>query len=279
MTVGILYLGGFRESADPLLHLVPTARVSSVSDLYRKALQGADRWILRTKRLTIGEYCAIADAVAGCGAELVNSELSYAIVSSLRPVQKALSSFSPPMVAGRRELSTADFLSVVADRGLQAPLFVRSEVESAAKYAGFEACVVSELSANGLEAPLRALQEHVAGFNEVAFKELWRVKKLGQSDYDLEYRTFGYRGKLVSVDQPRADVLPRLWPWHFDFLNSAYEALAELGADGLHVLDLAIRDPDRKPYIVEWKDFSSSSLKNPAKSLQSAIDGIARSGN
>lgn len=274
MTVGVLYLGRFKEGEESQSSDWPSVRVGALGELRAEVLQPADRWVLRAKRLSLSEYCAVWDAVQTVGGELVGSPLSYAVVSSLRAVQDALAPFSPPMVAGRGDQSPEDFAVMATDAGLKPPLFLRSEVESAAKHVGFDGCVVSTLSSADVETPLEALRQHVSGFSEIAMKEIWQIKKLGATDFDLEYRTVGFRGKLVAIDLPRGNLLPLLEPWHLDFLNRAYAAMARLGADGLHVLDMAIRDSNRKPYVVEWKDFSSSSFKNPGASLRAAIDAV-----
>ncbi len=275
MTVGVLYIDRFSEGEESLSGEWPSIRLESPTALTRASLAGAGRWILRSRRLSLEDYCSVSNAVRSCGSELVNTALSFGLISSLRAVHVALSDFGPPMIAGRAHQSPQDFISMANVAGLKTPLFIRSEIESAAKYVGFDGCVVSSLTEEEVEAPIRALRQHVGGFNEIALKEIWEIKKLGRTDIALEYRTVGYRGELVAVDLPRGNLIPRLEPVHIQFLNRAYAALAKMGADGVHVLDLAIRDSDRKPYIVEWKDLSSSSLRNAEGSLAAIIEAIS----
>lgn len=279
MRIGVLYIGDFKAGEESLLQGWTSVRAGSVEELSPDLLRVADRWVLRARRLSLGEFCKILASVQDSGGSLASSELSYAMISSLRTLRVALAEFGPRMVVCRGDESPEKVCRAAEEAQLRTPLFVRSEIESAAKYVGLEGCTVPSLSSENVAKPLQSLREYVPNHQEVALKEMWEIKRLGSTDIAMEYRTIGYRGRLVAVDFQKGNLLPRLEPWHVDFLNRAYGAVAELGCDGVHVLDIGIRAVDRIPFIVEWKDFSSSSLKNPQASIGAVIEAIAANGS
>lgn len=273
MSVGLIYVGQFKEGEE-FLGDWPWIRIQSPDSLNESALQAAEQWILRSKRLTLSGYCLIADSVQRAGARLVTSDVAYAIISSLRTVPCVLHSFIPPMVAASASEGLDELISRIVAAKLTPPLFVRSEIESAAKYVGIDGCIAPSARADDIRGPVDTLQREVAGSREIAIKESWQIKKLGTTEIGLEYRSVGYRGKLFTVDKSKRSLVPRLEPFHLKFLSEVFVALSNIGADGLHVIDVAFRASDRKMFVVEWKDASSSSFENPASTLSAIMAGI-----
>lgn len=45
-----------------------------------------------------------------------------------------------------------------------------------------------------------------------------------------------------------------------ELADAGFRSLAQIGASGDHLVDIALRRDDRRPFVVEWKDLSSGSL-------------------
>ncbi|MFD1048837.1 hypothetical protein ACFQ1S_26535 [Kibdelosporangium lantanae] len=161
--------------------------------------------------------------------------------------------------------TAAELLLAANTSGLKYPLFARSDAESAAKYVGFDGCVVPEADLAGFERVVENLRMNVRRFDEIAVKEIWPIRRAGTTA--LEYRALGYNGSLVGFDGSRNEPPSQAM---VDLAGTVFSALASVGADGTHLVDFAERDGDGVPFVVEWKDLSGGSL-NSATELFRAL--------
>lgn len=272
MTIGVLYVGDYKLDEESLiLGQVRTVRINADFEFVEKLPQDS-LWILRSRRLALPSYCRLWETVDSFGARLCTQPLSYGIISSLRAPSLALSGQIPPMIVLDSNVQAVDLMAAVQKRGLQFPVFVRSEVESAAKYVGVEGCTISDLDLAQVNVVLTNLRSHVSDFREIGVKEVWPVRLLGSTTMTMEYRAVGCAGSLIAFDHRSVGPLPAPGPYIERFAADAFARLAEIGADGLHVVDVALSNDERRPFAVEWKDLASSSLAMPKEVLPAVAD-------
>lgn len=260
MNVGMLYVGNDRVAEEKAVaNDAPTVRVESVRSAGR-VLAECDAWIVRSRRLRPEVYRDLGQAAGRYGSRLCSPPAAYSVISGLSACAVALQHWTPPTVVRSAGSSTSELMASIDERGLRYPVFLRSEIESAAKYVGIEGCVVGQRHAPDLERAVQGLRDHVPSFEEIAVKEMWPVGTHGATGSLMEYRALGYRGSLVGFDQRSGDDLPAPDRSLEDLADAVFRSLARIGASGAHLVDIALRRDDGRPFVVEWKDLSSGSL-------------------
>lgn len=267
MNSGLLYIGEYkREEEVSMQGVLPTVRVESDFS-FPVDLPSSTTWIVRSRRLSLPSYSRLWGIVQDFGSRLCTEPRAYGIISSLRVPSLALADQIPPMLVVGSLTEAVEVKRQAEKRRMQYPLFIRSEVESAAKYVGIEGCTVASPDVNQIESVLGNLRSHVQNFREIAVKEIRPIRRLGKANISIEYRAVGYSGSLVEFDHVQTRELPVPDPSLRQFAIDAFTRLAEAGADGAHAVDVALSKEDQRPFVVEWKDLSSGSLAAPRKVL------------
>lgn len=218
---------------------------------------------VRSQRLTFDEYRNIYHNFETSGVNLVTTPISYEIGATFSSQYELLAEMSPGALVIKNNSSNSDILKELINSGLQFPLFLRSEVESAAKYVGVDGCIIITSDENAISLAVKNLRDNVSGFNSLIFKEVAEIEEDTASGKHLEYRAIGVSGKVVcfdfdelKCDLPSPEKMGLLY-----FANDALSALSQGGANGGLFIDVALTK-SKKPIVVECKNLLNGTISN-----------------
>lgn len=218
--------------------------------------------LFRGPRVTLELYGNLCRVMQARGFAPLTSARSFRIAEDFSLHYPMLREWSPAAIVVDASVEAEELTERLAAGPLRFPVFVRSDLESAAKYVGLEGCVVSSPDLEELRTVLNNLRNHVSGFRRIILKEMRPIRRIGGST--VECRAVGLQGQLVHLDHsgginsepgPEARGLE-------SFARKCLKALQEGGADGAVLLDVAVLEDD-VPIVVECKDFLNGSLYHP----------------
>lgn len=139
-------------------------------------------------------------------------------------------------------------------KGVHLPLFVRSNVESAAKYVGVEACMLREL--DQLHTVLLPIHKYIKTAEKIIFKEVVPLKVIAGKT--VEYRAIVINNKLVCFDYNPDCGLPDPYDLQWEpIIETAFHN----GMKGAYFLDLGVETSGRI-FVVECKNLFNGTIKN-----------------
>ena len=261
----ILYLDDYK--IDEQSHLaslgVGCARMSLTDALAEHGLDSLNTDVameVRGHRLSSVQFEQLHARAREAGLSFTTSPRAYKIGGSFALQYPLLGNLSPGAMVATAEASDAELATALCEVGLRLPLFVRSEIESAAKYVGVGGCVVTVASERGVGAAVGNLRRHVAGFRSIIFKEMAEIGVDTNSGQPLEYRAVATAGRFLLFDFDACDGLPNPISLGLQsYVETALERLAGGGADGSFFLDIAMTE--EKPIVVECKNLLNGTIK------------------
>lgn len=220
--------------------------------------QSGRRCVLRMPRSTPREYVAAYEWCDSLGLRPEGSFADYAVLSDFALHHAVLMAEFPPAFSVPREFDLARLTSRLRTE-FEGPVFVRTDQESAAKYLGFDACVIRAFDEEDVRVVLDATATAVTNFSRYQFKALVD-SECDEDGQPVEVRAIGWDGTLryglTTAIGPRYGV--------FDsFLNRCFRRLQMAGVTGPAVVDASI-SREGEPYLVELKDLSCSSIEGLA---------------
>ncbi|MGA7740281.1 MAG: hypothetical protein WCE40_00435 [Polyangia bacterium] len=265
--MNILYLDDYMFDEEALLREsgVKCAR-KPLAEVFRSTasdeLAGEAQYEVRGRRLSVEEYGRLFERCRASGVALATSPRAYEIGASFVKQYPILGAFSPRAMVASASLSDAELVGALVKEGLAPPVFVRSEIESAAKYVGADGCIAREATDKAIGVVVRNLRTHVQGFHSVIFKEMVDITTDPGCGARLEYRAISVRGHFLLFDfdesirrgLPDPDCLGLR-----SFAERAFAALTSGGADGGLFVDIAVTG--RGPIIVECKNLLNGTIR------------------
>ncbi len=263
--VAFLYIGNYKTEEEAALreYGINTVRLTqgvSPSLVAIKEIAGVPNVFLRSQRISEIEYESLFQEMLSVGVKLITSPESFSIVNDFAQHYPAIMQFSPKAMVADANSGAEKVLRMLRTEEFTFPVFVRSEIESAAKYVGVQGCTVHSLSLPEVEAVVHNLQAHVPNFRQLIIKEMVGLKQMNSKS--LEYRAICAGGKLINFDYSDFTKLPD--PALFGLDNFVEEVLASLynyHATGAMFLDVAVTVAE-VPTVVECKNFNNGSLMN-----------------
>lgn len=265
----ILYLGDYKRDEEPRFaaYGVRTARVPDPRHSTQSwaAAQCQGTAILRAERLTQGDFRLVSEQATTAGIPLATTMRGFELLTDFRLQYVALKSFSPRTEFLKTGTRAADVLEAIEHSGMSMPVFVRTELGSAAKVVGIQGCTIPEHSVAAVERVLGSVAQYLPGAEQLILKEVVDIG-LTKDGSHLEYRAIGVGGRLVAFDVPEMNnVLPD--PAEIglaEFATNCFRSLAESGSSGAAFVDVALLSDHATPVVVECKDFHFGSLANIA---------------
>lgn len=246
----IIYLNNMYEAEEEILkkHGLMTARVE-ISDL-RAMAELPDGSLFRGPKMNAEQYKEFAEKIGI--KKLFVTPSQYGIAADAISYSKCFGEYSPKTLAfdiGESEKEIAAKL-----RSVRLPLFVRSNVESAAKYVGVEACMLKSLDQLGLV--LQPIYENIKTAETIIMKEVVALKRINERT--VEYRAIVIGDQVICFDYNASCELPD--PMELQW-RSIVETASRNGMHGAYFLDLGVDESDRL-FVVECKNLLNGTIKN-----------------
>lgn len=261
-TPAVLYLANYKIEEEKVMRdagLV-TFRGYQCLEKTTQNLAHSCTLFVRGPRLDEEEYNKLWHQVTALGFDVITTPQSFCLASSFALHYPLLGELSPRAVICNNLTDEIELNQRISIEKLKFPVFVRSEIESAAKYVGIEGCIMREPTKSDIERVLGNLKQHVKGFKSIIVKELLPIAT-ERNGTRLEFRAVGARGRLISFDHDScSSSLPAPQTFGLEASASrAFGALQDGGLSGAVFLDLAIVEGGR-PIVVECKDFSHGTI-------------------
>lgn len=148
----------------------------------------------------------------------------------------------------------------VINSDLNYPLFVRSDIESAAKYVGVENCILRSPENSEIEAVIDPIYRHIQNAGSIIMKEIVSIKKFNQKN--MEYRAIVVNGVIICFDYNSCDGLP--CPESLSCATQFEDCIkiaTENGLKGAYFVDFGI-DENENIFVVECKNIINGTIKN-----------------
>ena len=267
MNVTVVYLDNYKPDEEIILRTsgIATLRVNAQDLLADQTLTLSARpapVLFRGRRMSLDAYGELYATARSGGLQPLTSPTSFGIAEDFQLHYPLLRKWSPAALVVDATAGPEVLVHSLATGVLAFPVFVRSDLESAAKYVGVGGCVLSTPSLEEASTVLNNLRQHVRGFRSIILKEMRPMRRKGGAS--VEYRAVGLRGQLLhfdysstksSLDDPYALGLDAV-------AEECFEALGDGGADGAVLVDLGVQE-NGSPVVVECKDFLSGGVRQP----------------
>lgn len=263
----MLYIDDYMRDEETLLKELGVfcARISLYDAVNGNGFEGLEKhsdYEVRSRRFTVAEYKNFYERAQKAKVSLGTSPRSFEIGGNFALQYPILGDLSPTALVADAEDSATAITRMLKEKGLKFPLFVRSELESAAKYVGVEGCTVRSASESEVTSIVHNLRSNVRGFQTLIFKEMAQICTYPPSGQAIEYRAIGMQGQFLVFDfgGNMRDELPDPGSLGLQtFAEKAFAILAQGGADGGLFLDVAMTGEG--PIVVECKNLLNGTIK------------------
>lgn len=216
--------------------------------------------VLRGQRMPVADFEGIWTTTSSIGLEAVADVQTYRFGGDPEQQAQVLRGLMPHTMFFGGDAREEELVDRLLRESPTFPLFVRSEVKSAAKFVGLEGCLINEPTTVEVERVVANLRRHVGEFRKLVLKEVFEIQK-SSGGVDLEYRAIGRRGAIVGFDWMAGDATPDPGDELREFANEVFSRVASCGVSGALVCDVAQKS-DGAGVVVECKNLSDSTLKH-----------------
>lgn len=180
--------------------------------------------------------------------------------------------YAPKVITFDIKNDVSDIANELASSDLRYPLFVRSDVESAAKYVGVDACTLKSNTVPEINKVLEPIHKYISNAAIIIMKEIISVRKIKEKT--VEYRAIVVNGKIVCFDYELSSGLP--CPESLSCAQQFEDCINIATHNGLHgayFVDFGV-DENGNIFVVECKNIINGTVKN----VDAFADGLANLG-
>ena len=181
-------------------------------------------------------------------------------IADVHEYSRCFGKYAPKVITFNIEDDISNIKNKLDTSNLQYPLFVRSDVESAAKYVGIDMCTLQSNSVSEINKVLDPIYKFIPNAGTIIMKEIIPVKKInGQT---IEYRAIVINGRIICFDYessnglPCPESLPCIQQFE-DCINVANHN----GLNGAYFVDFGV-DKNENIFVVECKNIINGTIKN-----------------
>lgn len=259
----LIYIGDYSQQEEETLKGlgVSTIRVESIAVLHSIPMQNEKQLaIVRGARLKKEEYEKMNSDLHTVNLTLINTPDLFILHGSFELYYSMVKMFSPKSIFFKKGSAVSEIQNAITKSNLSTPLFVRSEIESAAKYVGIEGCLIKSNLASEISKCVSNLDNNIKGYQSIIIKEVVKIKKTNNGK-NLEYRAIVINDKIISFDYD-AEKLPE--PSESKIADEAKNIVTNIfnnGFKGAFFMDFALTEND-DVIIVESKDILNGTIKD-----------------
>lgn len=245
----IIYLDNMYEAEEKILraHGISTMRIDSTNPPDTE-IDG--EVIFRGPKMNSAQYEHFLKK-SGLVNPLVTPE-QYKIAANAIEYSRCFGEFSPMAISFSINDSVEEIAANLKD--IKLPLFVRSDIESAVKYVGLEACIMRSI--DDLDMVLKPIHTYIKTAETIIMKEVIPIKLI--RGRPIEYRAIVIKDQLICFDYDLKSELPD--PMKLKW-KQILETASKNGMHGAYFLDLGLDTSDRL-FVVECKNLLNGTIKN-----------------
>jgi len=255
----IVYLGDYAEAERADL----AARGLAVAVWESGAVRGdrpAGPVILRGPRLSSPAYAGLCDELLRAGLMPRTTPASYNILADSGAYGAALPGMVPEKVVLNRSGEVVADLAALKHWGRA---FLRSELGSAAKTSGTEACMLSTFDETEIAARLETLWSAYPAATQVIASKVEAIRKVDGANAEGRFIVVGGSlGYLDHCELAGDDVVATFERENRARAQAAIDALSKAGVVGDYFLDIA-ETAAGSWFVVEIKPLLNGTIRNP----------------
>lgn len=220
----------------------------------------SDDYLVRGPKMKEEEYEELKSTLSSLHCSSLVSTLEYSKIGNALEYSACFAKYAPKVASFAIDCSAHDILEILANSELQYPLFVRSNVESAAKYVGVASCILSAPTIENLQAVLLPIYQYITNATSIIMKEIVPIKKINERT--IEYRAIVIDGRLICFDYDPSSGLPS--PYSTDYFEQFSDCVAIATSNGLtgaYFVDFGV-DINNNIFVVECKNLINGTIKN-----------------
>lgn len=256
----VIYLNDYYEKEETIIkaHGIPCARVNYPFEGSIAEIQGTP--IFRGPKMKVAAYSKFIQDLEKMGYSALVSLDDFVKISDAIEYTRCFGKYAPKVITFNIKEDIVKIANLLIESDLKCPLFVRSDIESAAKYVGVDACTLQSADVNEIKAVLEPIHKFIANAGTIIMKEIVSVKKINGKT--IEYRAIVVNEKIICFDYDSSSDLPRpeslSCAWQFeDCINIA----SKNGLQGAYFVDFGV-DENENVFVVECKNIINGTIKN-----------------
>ncbi len=266
-TISVLYVDDYKKDEEKILSSlgVNCRRVSKeklISDVGFSSFLTDTPYQLRSARISVDEYSQIVKGAKSSSVELLTSNESFAVIADSEKQYEILKDFMPNTLFLNRDSTETAILDLINENQLTPPIFVRTDVESAAKYTGIDSCIIRESTIDDIGRVISSISSNIKGYEKIILKEMVNIAKDPKSGKNLEFRAIAISGelKLFDYEQSQFSISPQ--EVGIDaFAKTVIETLACGKANGGVFVDVAILENGNMT-VIECKNLVNGTIRS-----------------
>lgn len=266
----IIYLNDCYEKEEAVIRTygVSCARVNYPFRESTVEIQGTP--IFRGPKMKVAAYTEFIRDLEKMGYSALVGLDDFVRISDAIEYTRCFGNYAPKVITFDIKQDVAEIANLLIESDLKYPLFVRSDIESAAKYVGVDACTLWSSDVNDIKTVLEPINKYIANVGTIIMKEIVSVKKTNGKT--IEYRAIVINGKIVCFDYDSSSGMPcpqsLSCAWQFeDCINIA----TKNGLRGAYFVDFGV-DENGNLFVVECKNIINGTVKN----INSFAEGLAK---
>ncbi len=226
--------------------------------------------VFRGPKMTTVEYSKLLNKLENTNCSVLVGIGDFEKISDAIEYSRCFGIYAPKVITFDVKQNASEISSLLSNSELKYPLFVRSNLESAAKYVGVSACILDSPAVNDIQTVLKPIHEYISDADTIIMKEIVPVKKIDGKN--IEYRAIVINGKIVCFDYEDSSGLPEplslSCSWQFiDCIKLANKN----GLHGAYFVDFGINE-DGTIFVVECKNIINGTIKN----ITSFAEGLSK---
>lgn len=262
--ITVIYFGDYSQQEEETLNGLglTTIRVENSFALIQTIPKQIENKLalVRGARMKMDEYEKMNSDLLSLNFTLINTPDLFILHGSFELYYSMVKMFSPKSIFFKRGSATSSIQTEITSSNLSTPLFVRSEIESAAKYVGIEGCLIQINSDSEISKCISNLENNIKGYQSIIIKEVVEIKK-SSSGKNLEYRAIVINDKIVSFDYDSAKLPLPTESKIADEAKNIINTIFKNGFKGAYFMDFALTENDQV-IIVESKDILNGTIKD-----------------
>jgi hypothetical protein len=266
----IIYLNDYYEKEEAVIKAygISCARVSYPFQESEIEIQGTP--IFRGPKMKVAAYSEFIQSLEKIGCSALVGLDDFVRISDAIEYTRCFGSYAPKVITFDIKQGVEEISNLLIKSDLNYPLFVRSDIESAAKYVGVDACTLRSSDGNDIEMVLEPIYKYIKNAGTIIMKEIVSVKKINGKT--IEYRAIVVNGKIICFDYDSSSDLPcpesLSCAWQFeDCINTA----SKNGLQGAYFVDFGVDEKDNL-FVVECKNIINGTIKN----INAFAEGLAK---
>ena len=182
----VIYLNDCYEKEEAMMRAygIPCARVSYPFQEGVAEIQGSP--IFRGPKMKVAAYSEFIQDLEKIDCSALVGLNDFIKISDAIEYTRCFGTYAPKVITFDIKQDVVEIANLLIESDLKYPLFVRSDIESAAKYVGVDACTLRSSDVNDIETVLEPIHRFIANAGAIIMKEIVSVKGLTEKLLSIE---------------------------------------------------------------------------------------------